>query len=417
MAIISDTSVGSINYYLVNDIPTHVANKGSVAVLKNDIYEKPLTYINNGGNIWLKTIKPSYGQTLRYDSATAIDYSTLTAGSWYTIGTNWVYSNLNNFSSGANTGRLIYTGDGISRTITYQGNTFIGGAARWIEFSIGTLKNSSIPINYNNGNTHDNSSTINISTKRLDLTGPSTYYSAGISPVTREGGGAPTFTLRHYGLEVVKVDEPITITLINESFESGDFTTNGWTVVNGAQTNKWIVNTGTSYEGTYSAYASSGTSVSYNNTATSIVHFYKDFNIPSTFTTPDGNIKTVDYCYLDFRWRCTGENAAAATQYDYGAVVITTTGTTPAAGTEVSTTLAPSGGNGRIGGDSTYGKYNLAYINPYSGLTSNWQWEGIDLSSWVGQTKRLVFTWKNDNTAGANPPMCIDNIRIRYGFF
>lgn len=55
----------------------------------------------------------------------------------------------------------------------------------------------------------------------------------------------------------------------------------------------------------------------YSNTLTSYSHFYRDF----TFTGSSA--------FLDFDWIAWAENAAGATQYDYGAVVITTTATTP----------------------------------------------------------------------------------------
>lgn len=191
-------------------------------------------------------------------------------------------------------------------------------------------------------------------------------------------------------------------TVFNETWETGSITgdTGGWTVANGG-TNAWTVGTATASGGTYSAYISNdgGTSNAYTNTVAQVSHIYRDITIPSSATS----------AMLQFNWRAVGENAAGATQYDYGAVVIANTGTTPAAGTEVSTTKAAPGGNGRIGATTNLGKFNLNYI-----AGGNWNTEVIDMSAYIGQTKRLVFTWANDTSLGVNPPMAIDNISLTY---
>jgi len=177
--------------------------------------------------------------------------------------------------------------------------------------------------------------------------------------------------------------------------------TNSWTVANDA-TNVWVVGTAESNGGIYSAYISDdgGTSASYTITVADTSHFYKDFTFPSGTNT------------LTFDWKCEAENAAGATQYDYGAVVITDTTTTPVAGTEVITTQAGTGTNGRIGAGTNLGKFNLNY-GTSPGTT--WNTETIDLSSYSGSTKRLVFTWKDDTSVGVNPPFVVDNIKITNG--
>ncbi|MCS7162016.1 MAG: hypothetical protein NZ958_01630, partial [Bacteroidia bacterium] len=76
------------------------------------------------------------------------------------------------------------------------------------------------------------------------------------------------------------------------SFESanvcntGTFTADGWTVVNGSQTNYWVVHTGAgAHHGSRAIYISttcSGTpSHNYNVSATSVVHFYRDVTLPA----------------------------------------------------------------------------------------------------------------------------------------
>ena len=197
-----------------------------------------------------------------------------------------------------------------------------------------------------------------------------------------------------------------------ETFNFSGFSGNGWTVVNNA-TNFWTVGV-SEFSGSndnYSAYITNANDITYygsefNNfdnralaqyttTTTQVSHFYKDFTFTSVST-------------LTFNWKCWGENGFSSTNYDYGAVVITTTGTTPVAGTEVITTQAPDGGNGRIGATTNLGKFNEGY----GGSDNNWRTETINLGSYSGQTKRLVFTWKNDGSLGDNPPFVLDNIKI-----
>src|SRR5687767_7218006 len=95
--------------------------------------------------------------------------------------------------------------------------------------------------------------------------------------------------------------------LINPATDGGfelgpDFTSNGWTLVNGSQTNKWFVGTvATPSAGTNSAYVSdnaTGSTYNYIITANSVVHFYKDITFPAGET----NIQ------LTFKWKAQGES-------------------------------------------------------------------------------------------------------------
>lgn len=162
-----------------------------------------------------------------------------------------------------------------------------------------------------------------------------------------------------------------------------DFTTNSFTLVNGTQTNKWHHGTATGNTGA-SLYVSSnnGTSNTYINNSESTVHAYVDLNIPagSTFLT------------LEFDWRCVGENG-----YDRMFVYLAPTSFTPVAGSQIAT------GNGitQVGGQFV--------------LKNNWQQftdSTVDVSAFAGSTMRLIFQWRNDFTAGNNPPIAIDNVKV-----
>jgi hypothetical protein len=176
---------------------------------------------------------------------------------------------------------------------------------------------------------------------------------------------------------------PITNTLL-EDFESGSFTTNNWTVVNGTQVNKFHVGGATFDSGTKSAYISNdnGVSNTYTITAISRVWFYKDIVIPANAVN------------LNFRYKTKGESIGN-TNFDYGKIIIDPNRTViPVAGSEILTT--PSGGSN----------------TPLPTSNNLWIDKSIDLSSYAGTTVRVIFGWQNDSSFGENNPIAIDNINI-----
>ena len=162
-------------------------------------------------------------------------------------------------------------------------------------------------------------------------------------------------------------------TIFSEDFEN----TNSFTVVNGSA-NQWHIGTDTKYGGSKSAYiaASGGTTNSYNVNSPSIVHLYRDVALPAS----------LEPCTLSFRWKGAGE-----VNYDYLSVHLVETSTSISSGTPVSSGL----------------------LGTYRGNT-NWQLATIIIpESNNGTTKRLVFTWRNDNEEGSQPPIAVDNIVLK----
>lgn len=170
----------------------------------------------------------------------------------------------------------------------------------------------------------------------------------------------------------------------NGGFETGGtFALNGWTVVNGTQTNKWQVSTGATagFTGVNCAYISNSAAApfahAFTNGTASTVHFYRDVVIPAG----QGAIN------LSFNW-ISRPNAAAN---DRLRVFLVPTTTTPVAGTAL--TATPIAG-------------------PLNNQTS---WTSFTISlpcSYSGATWRLVFSWENDAAGGNNPPGGIDNISL-----
>jgi microcystin-dependent protein len=165
-----------------------------------------------------------------------------------------------------------------------------------------------------------------------------------------------------------------------EGFESGSFATNGWTVINGTETNKFIVGTDTKKSGSYSAYISNdGVNNTYTNTSTSIVYFYKDITLGS------GQFD------FSFYYKQNGE-----TNFDRGRVIIDPTLTVvPSAGVDY--TVVPEGG------------INAPLTNR---SITDWTKAYASLDSYANSTVRIIFGWKNDNSFGSQPPIAIDDIDI-----
>jgi M6 family metalloprotease-like protein len=169
-------------------------------------------------------------------------------------------------------------------------------------------------------------------------------------------------------------------TIYAEDFETG---ADGWTFANEDQTNQWVRGTSdAAVNSVYSVYISNDNGVSnqYGIYAESVVHLYRDIELPPT----------TDHYQLSFDWKGNGEMINSQEAWDYLGVYLLNTDVIPAGGVDLANApLSVLGNNG------------------------NWQQAFILLpDSCIGTTKRLVFTWKNDGSAGAQPPVAIDNIEI-----
>lgn len=414
MSVLSKISVGDILFYTVDDKPTHVSPKGSISILNGSGLNSSLFYRNNdGGNTWVKLIGKAYANMFIDNNTTLIDPNTLTEGGWYsfnstsgayTLNTNDGFTKVSDETFGDS---LEYTGTTNIRALISASSTFRAGNNKWIHFEVCPAINFSVPSEFNEGYAPDNAGTININASRILEFKNGDSLTSCYSLINRENGGNAnqrSYINRHTQVNTYIVDESISGIIFTEDWESSGFTENSWTVVNNSE-NIWVVGQAENNGGTSSAYVSNngGSSANYNFNNAEVSHFYKDFTIPN-----DGSVT------LSFDWKCQGENAGGLTQYDYGTVVITTTGTTPVAGTEVTTTQTDGAVTTRLGAQTNGGKFNLNY-----GTTpgTTWNTENIDLSNYLGETKRIVFTWKNDGSAGSNPPFIIDNIIITYNLY
>ena len=171
-------------------------------------------------------------------------------------------------------------------------------------------------------------------------------------------------------------------------FETGaTMAANGWTVVN--DVNAWDVGTATFSAGTKSAYISnvSGSSYTYDNTASSISHFYRDITIPAGEPV------------ITFSFKLKGDgDLSTTTYYDKLMVYTAPTSFTP-------TTAAPASPNTPLTGATLVYAQAADYGAAYTLVTVSLP------ASMAGTTFRLIFTWHNDNSTGT-VPSSVDEISL-----
>jgi alpha-tubulin suppressor-like RCC1 family protein len=176
----------------------------------------------------------------------------------------------------------------------------------------------------------------------------------------------------------------------NGDFASGDFT--GFGVANAASSALWVVSTAVAHTGIYSAYITrsptgspppwtySSDLVGTGGSRTS--HFWFDHNVTS------------DAYAVAFIARVGGEiSSSGLIRNDYLRVRASN-----------DTTTNPVQGSAYTAGTTIDG-FRVIQVNSFQEYT-------LDLSSAIGQTVRVCFSWVQDSTVTVNPPAMIDNIRV-----
>jgi uncharacterized repeat protein (TIGR02543 family) len=277
------------------------------------------------------------------------------------------------------------TGDAI--TSISVGST--GNKTYWAKW---TLITYAITFNANGGTVTTASSTTGTGQKLTSLPTPTrtgytfggwfTEETEGTQVTTSTEFSENTTVYAHWALNTYAVTfnanggNVLSTSNFTESFEDG---TTGWNIVNGSQTNKWVIGTATSRTGSYSAYISNdGSTNSYNTSSTSVVHLYRDITFP---------VSSSDFT-LTFYFKGNGESG-----YDDLSFRYSTTSYTPVAGSTFSSGT----------------QLGTNYVN-----NSSWTQKTITLpaATFSGKTMRLVFSWRNDNSAGTQSPAAIDDISI-----
>lgn len=185
-------------------------------------------------------------------------------------------------------------------------------------------------------------------------------------------------------------------------FELGPtFTDNGWTAVN-ATTNTWqIGNAPAWFTGSRGAFVSnnSGTNWAYTNSTAQRSHFYRDVTFPAGET----NIN------LSFDWRGNGSDGNWDNLLVYIADVSVTPATTGPTGTSTTATTWTGYTNGTTG---YYLLQRSGTAVPTTTTNVTYTFTTAQANYCAGNTKRIIFTWKNDGGGGTNPPASVDNILL-----
>ena len=186
------------------------------------------------------------------------------------------------------------------------------------------------------------------------------------------------------GLLPLKSLATVEIDSTGGGFENGStLAANGWTVVNNVSgtMNNWYVGTGGGSSGSNFAFISNtgGSSYNYDNTTTSIVHFYQSVTVPSGET----NIR------LNFQLRSIGElNTDELIVYTGTGAL--TAGVSPVASGYTAVFTQNS--------TSTWAGYQTVYVTLPAAL--------------AGTTFNLVFTWQNNSSGGSQPPASVQYISL-----
>ena len=166
-----------------------------------------------------------------------------------------------------------------------------------------------------------------------------------------------------------------------------------WTLNNSGQTNYWTIGLGSSDVSTTETnclyITNDGSSYNYNSGAESAVYAYKEIELSSTSNY-----------HILFDWKCIGEES-----WDYLRAFI------------IPASENPNLSAGNVIGDG-YEDANTTpdgWIDLYDGQmsSSDNQWRNAESTVALSAGNYyLVFYWRNDESAGSNPPAAVDNIFI-----
>lgn len=162
-----------------------------------------------------------------------------------------------------------------------------------------------------------------------------------------------------------------------------------WTIKNSnTLPNKWHIGNAVNNGGANSLYVSNDNGVSNTYTTSTditVVQAYRDIAVATG----------VGYVNFSFDWKGMGEDSNTA--YDYFRVWLVPNTFVPTVGTQI------AAGTGRIQLGTNFYRQ------------SDWQTytrNNLDISSFAGNTMRLVFEWRNDGGSGTGDAAAIDNIAI-----
>jgi hypothetical protein len=190
-------------------------------------------------------------------------------------------------------------------------------------------------------------------------------------------------------------------------FENGStFAANGWTTVNHT-TNNWYCGSSSAgsplahwWSGSRGAYISNngGSNWEYTGTTAQASHLYKDIAFPAGQST----------ITLTFDIRMVGDVGVDNLQ-----VYITDTAITPTNAGPIGANTTSTGWPGYTNGTTGHFLYsNFNSVTNTTTSTVSYTFTEAQGLYCAGNTKRLIFTWKNNATVAVQAPVSIDNIAL-----
>ena len=190
----------------------------------------------------------------------------------------------------------------------------------------------------------------------------------------------PEGTVQNTYTILVKHLPPMFDVPFTETFEEPN---NRWAFANEGQTNQWYIGTATAASGTYSAYISKDGGVTNNYSSTPSISYMSCV----VYFTPGSDYS--GYYQMSLDWK--GFNSVD--------IYLTDMNMEPIEGKEL----------WEIPGDFSY-----SYIGSI-GSDPTWKNYVTNLWAYPGETKRLVFVWRNYSYYSVTqPPVAIDNLSIEY---
>lgn len=181
--------------------------------------------------------------------------------------------------------------------------------------------------------------------------------------------------------ETLEIAEEISYSY-SEDFEAAT----GWKLINGTETNAWMIGSATSNGGDNALYISSdGASYAYDDEAASVTYASKLFHFVRTGTF------SVSYDYM-----CVGEYNDADGAIDYLRVALLPSDVALTAGSQLSDLVQPLDHDSALVAQSAWTRKNAIASIPAVGMY------------------RLVFIWINDDVDSDGAPAAIDNISIQH---
>jgi len=305
----------------------------------------------------------------------------------------WSLYNSGSLSSISSNG-LLTVGDGETRTSltvratsTYNSNQYGSATVTVPQVTSVSLSPSSPAPTVGNGQTQQftasvvgsNSPPLTVAWSLYNYTGPSSISASGMLDVNYNEPATSLIVRATSTYDNSKFNSVTVSTYIypDDFLSTFEESLDGWTLVNGSQTNKWMRGTDTAYAGSYSMYISNNNSTNqYSTGSTSIVHMYRNVTLAANTTYT-----------IHFHKKYEGEVG-----HDRLQMYISDPSYTPTAGTQT----------------SSYSYWQPSSV--WQGAYSN----NINNAVSYQRTVRIIFTWANDGSAGTQPPAAIDNIYLSH---